>query len=166
MQKAVVHGAGVVGILSIFLAGLVLTTPRETQAASIEAIITSSGRTISSIFYGLRPSSYAHYEEEQSAKSEKRRRISKLLEDNSLDAHLGARYLVAQCGQCSPNTACAGHYEVIVDSSGCIDSPPGACTLPLHNAHTDTRNGSYSQGARDTYCGLYCCLDAEDCPNP
>jgi hypothetical protein len=165
MQKAIAHGAGVVGVLSLFLAGLVLTTPCETQAASIEAIVTSSGTTISSIFYGLRPSSYAHYGE-QSARAEKRGRISRLLEENSLDAHLGARYLVAQCGQCSPDTACAGHYEVIVDSSGCIDSPPGACALPLHNAHIDTHNASYSQGSLDSYCGLCCCLDAQGCPNP
>lgn len=151
------------GVWLIACFSLILSMTYKAQARSASQIVTLSGQTIASIFDGLKPSSYAHYKKEGRHST---RAIPQFLEERLGDEYLGARYVTTQgCGQCSPDTACAGHYEKLVDSSGC-DDPYGACPLPLDNTETDTQNAAYSEGSYDSYCGLFCCVDEQICDNP
>jgi hypothetical protein len=159
MQKSLSRKCGITASLVL---GFALMSPDVLLAASNSRVVTFSGQEIASIFEGLKPNRFLlEYVPERSKARKERWR----LEEGKLDAHLGARYIPVQCGQCSPDTPCADHYQVFHDSSGCID-PLGACSLPLSNATTDTENGKYSSGAYDSYCGQYCCEDAQPCSNP
>jgi hypothetical protein len=164
MQKVLssYRGVSLSLALGLALASLVLMSPRKVQAASNERIITFSGQRIPSVFEGLGPS---HFAEESVSTRGKSREMSWLLEGTTLDGQLEARLRMA-CTTCSNDTSCTGHYEVLEDSSGCIEQPPGACQLPLNNAHTDTHNGFYDDGSYVSYCGQYCCSDAYLCSNP
>jgi hypothetical protein len=139
----------------------VLTTATASQAGTDARIITYSGETIASIFDRLKPSSFADYREFRS----KQHNDSQFLREGFVGEQPEERYVPVQCTQCPPDTVCAGHYEKLVNSSGCVD-PYGACALPLNNAVTDTVNATYSQGSYDSYCGVNCCLDAQPCTHP
>ncbi|MFZ0770925.1 MAG: hypothetical protein WCA49_22430 [Candidatus Sulfotelmatobacter sp.] len=150
------------GVSAVLIFGLALVSPDGLLATSNGRVITFSGQEIPSIFEGLKPNRFLlEYVPDRSKARKERWR----LEEGKLDTHLGARYILAQCAACPSDTPCADHYQVLEDSSGCID-PLGACQLPLHNATTNTKTGVYSQGAYDSYCGEYCCEDAQECDNP
>src|SRR5262249_19839654 len=93
-------------------------------------IVTASGEPIASVFELLQPSSFARF-------SKQERSIARQLELPQEDILAGPRLLRIQCPSCPSDTACSGHYELIVNSSGCVD-PYGVCRLPLHTARTDT----------------------------
>ncbi len=159
MQRAFVSGAARAGLALL----AVLVLPNALVLASDNYVITASGQRISGIFEGLRPNAFMleYARRRSSARSEKW-----FLDERKLDAHLGAQLALACVGQgCPPDTLCADHYQKFDDSSGCID-PLGACPLPLKNATTDTTTAPYSQGAYDSFCGEYCCEDAQECDNP
>ncbi len=160
MQRAFVSAAARAGLALL----VVLVLPNALVLASSDYVITPSGQRISGIFEGLRPSAFMlKYARRRSSA----RREKWFLDERKLDAHLGAQLALACVNSgCQPDTLCADHYQKFDDSSGCIESPPGACPLPLKNATTDTTAASYSQGAYDSFCGLYCCEDAQECPNP
>jgi hypothetical protein len=154
MRKlTILRSLGAAGVALLLLAGI----PYKSLAASGPRIVTSSGDKVVSIFQGLKPSPYAHYQSFRSRRGPPGDRLS--------ERHLGARYRTVQCVSCPSTTKCADHYQNIVDASGCVD-PLGGCALPLHNAVTDSTKAPYNQGAQDSFCGEYCCEDAEDCDNP
>lgn len=147
------RSVGTAGVALLVLAGI----PYKSLAAPVPLIVTSSGDKVVSIFDGLRPSPYAHYRGSRARRGPSGDWLS--------ERYLGAKYRTVQCVSCPSNTKCADHYQNIVNSSGCVD-PLGACALPLHNAVTDSTKAPYNQGAQDSFCGEYCCEDAEDCDNP
>ncbi len=162
MQRVHPRNCGVSVILELSLAftSLLLMLPCKLSAASSEQIITPSGQKISSIFQDLKPLVLEFVPSRDKARKERW-----LSEELNLEGHLGAHLTMACSITCPNDTVCSGHYEVIGDSTGCVD-PLDACPLPLHNAHTDTVNGTYGEGSYDSYCGQYCCSDAQGCSNP
>lgn len=157
MQRAFVSGAAKASLALL----VVLVLPNALVLASDNYVITPSGYRISGIFEGLRPSQFML---EYGRRRSSARREKWFLDERKLDAHPGARYIPAQCGLCYPDTPCADHYQKLVPSTGCID-PYGGCQN-LENATTNTQEAIYSQGAYDSYCGPYCCVDAQECSNP
>jgi hypothetical protein len=159
MQKSSSRKYVVSAILAL---GFALISSGAMFAASNNQLITFSGQEISSIFEGLKPSQFIL---DYLRRRNRAQREKWFLDERTGGARLGAHLVLAQCGNCPSDTQCADHYQVLHNSSGCLD-PLGACPLPLHNATTDTQNGTYSEGSYDSYCGLYCCEDAQECANP
>ncbi len=145
-------------LLGLALVSLLLVTPSSLQASYGEQMITFSGQRISSIFDGLSPSRFARYSAPARSRSPK---MSGLLEERSLDLHLVAHLVLAQCGQCTP-TACFGSFERQTDCYGCCTDPV-ACPSPLHNYKTDSKNNKPSDQVQDEPCGPECCDDFYNC---
>lgn len=147
----------------VFFTSLVVGSPYKAYAVVGTRMITPSGQSIASIFDGLSPSAFA-LEYRFKSKSKRQRNVGHFLEESLLDRHFGAHLIrVDSCADCSPDTACADHYQKLVPSSGCTSV---GCALPLNNAVTDSTNAPYDDGAYDTYCGADCCVDDYICPNP
>jgi len=143
--------------------------PCRVQAASSPRIITFSGQKITSIFEGLRPSHFAPEFRGKDRNGEGRRPWEERLRrdqpwEEGASGRRGARFVLAQCGQCNPNTPCIDHYVVITScGASCCVNPVG-CGV-VSNFKIDTQHGFYHDGEQDTYCGLYCCVDSENCDN-
>jgi hypothetical protein len=160
MQKGPSHNLGVSATLTLglALASLVLMLPRRLTAASNDQVITCAGQKVSSIFEGLKPN---HFLPASDTERHKGRR--QWLDERAFGGYMGAHFVLAQCSQCSPDTPCAGHYEAFHASTGCTD--PVGCPS-LENAYTNTTSAPYSSGSYDSYCGVDCCYDAQQCDNP
>lgn len=143
--------------LGLVLASLVLIVPCNLHAASNEQMITFSGQKITSIFDGLGPSRFAP---DFAPKRDKSRKTSwlLLLEEKSLDGHLGAHYLKACTCQ---DSACFGSFEIVVPCYGCCTDPTGCGQI--NNYQTNTSKGTQGDQVEDEPCGPDCCDDFFGC---
>lgn len=146
--------------LSLTLVGLALTAAVELHAAENTRTITPSGQRIESIFDGLSPSRFAL---EYRFEWPRPKGMHGLIEGKDIDEIFGANFVRVQC-QCPSDTSCAGHFEVLTPCSGCCLNPTGC--QGVNNFHSDTQNGSYSEGVYDSFCGVDCCTDANGCDSP
>jgi len=145
--------------LGLSLISLVLVAPCNLHAASNEQMITFSGQKLLSIFDGLGPSRFARYSVPMRRGP---RKMSWLLDEKALDGQLGARYILAQCGQCNP-VACFGSFDRATPCSGCCTDPIGCPALS--NYTTDSKNYDQDDQVKDEPCGADCCDDFTNCPD-
>jgi len=142
------------------LASLILTIP-ATAGPTPNTLISDSGKTLSSVFEGLRANPALR--PDQWAKYQPLRRQWRGIGSSRLP---GLSRIYFTEGAYCPTSTCEGNYAVIVSSGGCISS---GCPS-VNNFITDTQNGVCSDGAIDIECGGGdagpCCANYENCPSP
>jgi hypothetical protein len=137
------------------LACLVLSISIPANAAP-PALISDSGQKLSSVFDGLTANPrLANYQP-----------VLPLWRGMLQGRLPGLRNVNIIYGNNCPGAPCAGNYEVIVSSGGCMAT---GCDNP-QNVITDTQNGSCSDGAINSECGGGdtgpCCAMWDNCPSP
>ena len=142
-------------LASGILACLVLSISIPVMAAPA-ALIGDSGQKLATVFDGLKPTpQLANYQPTQP------------LWRGNLQSRLpGLRNVNIIYGNNCPGAPCAGNYEVIVPSGGCMAT---GCDNP-QNVQTDTQNGSCFDGAVNSECGGGdtgpCCAMWDNCTSP
>jgi hypothetical protein len=132
----------------------VFGNPLGLYATSSYGIISPSGQSLSSVFEGLKPSTFLRPTQLQQYRPVKRK--WKGITSNRLPGVLLVDIIGGR--SCPGTEVCSGNFTVIEGSGGCLD-----CVG--HNFSIDFVNGPCFAGEQNAYCGEFCCVDAQDCFN-
>ena len=142
-------------VVTAILTCLILAISSSAWAAP-PTLISDSGKTLSSVFEGLRANP-------QLANYQPLRRPWPGIGPSQLPGLTRVHFTE---GAYCPSSTCEGNYEVIVSSGGCMST---GCDS-VNNFITDTKNGICTDGAIDMECGGGdagpCCANWENCPAP